>query len=178
VLCVTQRVVVVPGRTFGPFAPLLMYVSLVFETRGGAIAPVSWEPPDGADTAWVRAQVLPVVERHRATLIVGKSLGSNAATIAAERGLAGVWLTPLLLSPVVVDALRAASAPQLLIGGTGDKLAWDGELARELSPHVLEVEGADHGMLLPGAPLARSAEVLGRVATAVEHFADHVLSQT
>ena len=176
--CVTERVVVVPGRMFGPFAPLLMYVSLVFENRGGAIAPVSWEPPDGADVAWVRGQVLPVVERHRATVIVGKSLGSNAATIAAERGLPGVWLTPLLLSPVVVDALRAASAPQLLIGGTGDKLAWDGELARELSPHVLEIDGADHGMLLPGVPLARSAEVLGRVATAVEHFADHVLSQT
>ena len=169
-----ERVVVVPGGMFGPFAPLLMYVSLVFEARGGTIEPVSWERPAGADAAWVRAQVLPAVERHRATLIVGKSLGSNAVTIAAERDLPGIWLTPLLRDEVVVGALRAATAPQLLIGGTADNL-WDGTVARNLSPHVLEVDGADHGMLIPGAPLARSAEVLGRVATAAEHFADHVL---
>jgi hypothetical protein len=172
---VTQRVVVAPGRLFGPFAPLLMYVSLVFQARDGEIAPVSWEPPDDARADWVRGQVLPVVDRHRATVLVGKSLGSYATTIAAERGLPGIWLTPLLLDATVVGALRAASAPQLLIGGTGDKLAWDGDVARELSPHVLEVDGADHGMLIPGEPLARSAEVLGRVASAVEHFADHVL---
>jgi len=171
---VAQRVVVVPGRMFGPFSPLLLYVSLVFEARGGAIEPVSWEPAADADAAWVRAQVLPAVERHRATLIVGKSLGTNAATIAAERDLSGIWLTPLVLDEVVAGALRAAKAPQLLIGGTADPL-WDGAVARELSPHVLEVDGADHGMLIPGAPLARSAAVLGQVATAAEHFADHVL---
>jgi hypothetical protein len=51
---------------------------------------------------------------------------------------------------------------------------WDGELARELSPHVLEVDGADHGMYVPG-PLARSAAVLGEVATAVENFLDDVV---
>jgi hypothetical protein len=171
---VAQRVVVVPGRMFGPFSPLLLYVSLVFEARGGAIEPVSWNPTDDADAEWVRAQVLPAVERHRATLIAGKSLGTNAATIAAERDLPGVWLTPLVLDEVVAGALRVAKAPQLLIGGTADPL-WDGAVARRLSPHVLEVEGADHGMLIPRAPLARSAEVLGHVATAVEHFADHVL---
>jgi hypothetical protein len=43
--------------------------------------------------------------------------------------------------------------------------------ARELSPYVLEVDGADHGMYVPG-PLARSAEVLCRVATAVEGSLD------
>src|SRR5690348_6548714 len=107
-----------------------MYVSLVFEARGGTIEPVSWERPPDADVAWVRAQVLPAVVRHRATLIVGKSLGTNAATIAAERGLPGIWLTPLLRDDVVVTALRAASAPQLLIGGTADPL-WDGAVARE-----------------------------------------------
>jgi hypothetical protein len=171
---VAQRVVVVPGRMFGPFSPLLLYASLVFEARGGAIQPVSWDPPDDADAEWVRAQALPAVERHRATLIVGKSLGSNAATIAAERDLPGIWLTPLVLDEVVAGALRAAKAPQLLIGGTADPL-WDGAVARALSPHVHEVDGADHGLLIPGAPLARSAEVLGGVSTAVEHFADHIL---
>lgn len=54
-----------------------------------------------------------------------------------------------------------------------DKL-WDGALARKLSPYVLEVADADHGMYVPG-PLAASAAVLGRVATAVEKFLDEVV---
>ena len=65
-------------------------------------------------------------------------------------------------------ALSRASEPFLLVGGTADQL-WDGEVARRLTPHVLEIPDADHSMLVPG-PLARSAEVLGRVCTAVEEF--------
>jgi hypothetical protein len=59
-------------------------------------------------------------------------------------------------------------------GGSGgaDKY-WDGRLARSLTPHVVEVEGADHGMFVPGG-LAVSAAVLGDVMTAVERFLDDV----
>lgn len=75
--------------------------------------------------------------------------------------------------PEVVEGIRRASAPCLLIGGTADS-SWRPSLARELSPHVFEVEGADHGLRVPG-PLARSAAVLGEMATAVESFLDRVL---
>jgi hypothetical protein len=61
--------------------------------------------------------------------------------------------------------------PYLLIGGTADP-HWNGELARTLTPHVVEVADADHGMILVGAPLARSAAVLGRIVTAIENFLD------
>jgi hypothetical protein len=81
-------------------------------------------------------------------------------------------LTPVLTSDWVVSALRRCPAPFLLVGGTADKL-WDSALARELSRYVLEVEGADHGMYVPG-PLAGSAAVLGQVVTAVEEFLDEV----
>jgi hypothetical protein len=79
-------------------------------------------------------------------LLIGKSLGSLAAPVAAGRGLPAVWLTLLLT-------------------------VWDGRLARSVTPHVLEIDGADHGMFVPGR-LAESAEVLGRVITAVEDFLD------
>jgi len=36
---------------------------------------------------------------------------------------------------------------------------------------VLEIDGADHGMFVPG-PLAASAAVLGQVTTTVENFLD------
>lgn len=118
----------------------------------------------------VVAQVPPVTGRP---LLIGKSRGTFAAPVAAEHGLPAVWLTPLLTDEWVVSALRRATAPMLLVGGTADGV-WDGELARSLTPHVLEVAGADHGMYVPGR-LAASAEVLGRVATAVEDFLDQVV---
>jgi hypothetical protein len=78
-------------------------------------------------------------------LVIGKSLGSLAAGAVAERGWRAVWLTPLLNEPAFVEMLRARTRPALLVGGTNDP-AWDGELARELSPDVLELAGADHGL--------------------------------
>jgi hypothetical protein len=36
------------------------------------------------------------------------------------------------------------------------------------------IPDADHGMIRPGRPLARSAAVLGQVVTAVEDFLDEV----
>jgi hypothetical protein len=77
----------------------------------------------------------------------------------------------LLFAPEVVAALEAATAPFLLIGGTADPDYWDGAVARRLTPHVLEVEGADHGMIVPG-PLSASAAVLGRISDVVEQFLD------
>jgi pimeloyl-ACP methyl ester carboxylesterase len=105
-------------------------------------------------------------------LLIAKSLGTNAAALAAERRLPAVWLTPVLTAPWVASALGRATAPFLLVGGTADAL-WDGGLARRLSPYVLEVEGADHGMQLPD-PLIDSIAVLGRVVVEMEEFLDAI----
>ena len=53
-------------------------------------------------------------------VLIGKSLGTYAAALAAERGLPAIWLTPLLTSDWVVDGLRRSTAPFLLVGGTAD----------------------------------------------------------
>jgi hypothetical protein len=105
-------------------------------------------------------------------LLIGKSLGTMAASLAADRSLPAVWLTPVLTVPWVIAGLERATAPCLLVGGTADKL-WDGALARRLTPHVFEVDGADHGMYVPG-PLTDSIAVLARVVTAVEEFLDAI----
>jgi hypothetical protein len=167
---------------YGPSAPLMMYSSDAAEARGATLRPVNWSlPPDwdiadhAATAAWVRAEVEPVLDEvGGAPVLIGKSLGTYGSVLAAERGLPAVWLTPLLRNDPVVSALRKATAPFLLIGGTADRGAWDGAVARDLSPHVFEADGADHGMYVPG-PLAASAAVLGLVATAVERFLDEVV---
>jgi hypothetical protein len=158
-----------------------MYASDAAEQRGGVIRPIAWDDEEGLRALtpqtrgpWVLDQLARAVpDVPDGSLLIGKSLGTHAAVFAAERGLPAVWLTPLLTSEFVVDGLRRSTAPFLLVGGTADKL-WDSGLARELTPYVLEVEGADHGMYVPGR-LAASAAVLGQVATAVEDFLDDVL---
>jgi hypothetical protein len=44
----------------------------------------------------------------------------------------------------------------------------------QITPYVVEVGTADHGMFVPGE-LSASAAVLGRVMTAVEQFLDQVV---
>ncbi|MEU4194740.1 alpha/beta hydrolase [Kribbella sp. NPDC026611] len=180
----SREAIVLPGGQFGPFAPLLMFAGDAAERREAAVTRVWWDDYDRPLTLqpeergpWVVQQVeravpsLRSVDRSgQATLLIGKSLGTHAATLAAELGFPAIWLTPVLTSDWVVSALRQSTAPFLLVGGTADAL-WEPEIARELTPHVLEIDGADHGMYVPG-PLAASTAVLGQVATAVEDFLD------
>jgi hypothetical protein len=169
--------VLIPGAMLGPHQPLLAYTWLAGRDRGAEAYHVEWSAERPADptaaASWVVDQIGAVLDAFtvRRPVLVGKSLGTYAAEVAADRGLPAIWHTPLLTDPRCVAALRRSGAPYLLIGGSADRL-WDGGLARELTPHVLDVADADHGMIVVGAPLARSAEVLGRVVTAVEEFLD------
>ncbi|UQU65125.1 alpha/beta hydrolase [Couchioplanes caeruleus] len=170
--------VVIPGGRFGPYAPLLMYAGDVAEQRGATVHRHSWShefpPPNRPEIeSWVAADVAPLIDSVAGRpLLIGKSLGTNAATLTAQRSLPAVWLTPLLTLPWVADALSRATAPFLLVGGTADE-TWDGDLARRLSPHVLEVRGANHGMYVPG-PLTDSVAVLSHVVAATGDFLDAI----
>jgi hypothetical protein len=166
---------------FGPHAPLLMYTADAAQRRGARVWSISWSRPDELPTldlasrgSWVRSDAEPALEAAgEGALVIAKSLGTYAAPLAADRRLPAIWLTPVLTDSWVVDGLRRATAPLLVVGGTADPL-WHGDVARELTPYVLEVPGADHGMYVEG-PLAHSAEILGQVATAVERFLDDVV---
>jgi hypothetical protein len=174
-----RHAVIIPGGRFGPQAGLLAYASAAAERRGADLTLISWTPPEDRplleSSSWVHDQVTSVVEKLpvASPLLIGKSLGSYGAAVAAERELPAVWLTALLTQAACVDALRRATKPFLLIGGTADDF-WDGALAREVTSHVLEVAGAGHGMTVPG-PLRESAAVLGEVLTAIETFLDEVV---
>jgi hypothetical protein len=170
--------VVVPGGAFGPAAGLLRYAGVVAERRGATVHWHWWsqqpsEPFEPEIESWVCDEVGGLLDGIGGSpLLIGKSLGTNAAALAVQRCLPAVWLTPILTVPWVVAALERASAPLLLVGGTGDAM-WDGAKARRLSPYVLEVEGADHGMQVPG-PVSQSVAVLSRVVTAMDEFLDAI----
>ena len=170
--------VVAPGGTFGPAAGLLMYAAAVAERRGANVHRHSWSRPPTRPfepdiETWVCDEIRPLLDDVGGNpLVIAKSLGTNAATLAAERSLPAVWLTPILNVPWVVAAMGRATAPFLVVGGTADTM-WDGATARRLSPYVLEVDGADHGMCVPG-PLTNSVTVLGRVVAAMDEFFDEI----
>ncbi|WP_328996722.1 alpha/beta hydrolase [Kribbella sp. NBC_01245] len=178
----SRSVTTAPGGEGGPYAPLPMFATDAAIARGAEPNLLWWQDLDTlralpADEigAHIAAQIAPhVAGRDPAnTLLVGKSLGTSGATVAADNNLPAVWLTPLLTHQWVIDGLRRSTAPFLLVGGTADPF-WDSALAHELSPHVLEIANADHGMYVPGR-LAASTAVLGQVATAVEDFLDQVV---
>jgi hypothetical protein len=170
-------VVVLPGRLGGTWSPLPLYTSRVAEDRGAVVHRHEWVGPapqaPPATMAYVRGEVAPLLDKLGGRpLVIGKSLGSHAAALTAERDLPAIWLTPLLHLPPVVSALGRATAPFLLIGGTADE-AWDGAVARRLTPHVFEVADADHGLWVRG-PVTASITVLARVAQATGEFFDEI----
>jgi hypothetical protein len=172
----------VPGHGYSAERPLLHFAQAVFARHGWTTENVWWtEPPparDGQDhAAWYErlrtfaiAQVGPVLDAERAPRIalVGKSLGTLTAALAARRGLPAVWLTPVLRDSRLGDDLRRCTAPYLLVGSNADR-SWDGALARELGGPILEADGADHGLETPDDPV-NSAAILQRVTAAMDDF--------
>lgn len=167
---------VLPGRAYSPSAPLLEFARRALLQHGFTVQQVWWDSTARADDddpeQWVRRHVTEAHAREEAdhVLLVGKSLGTHAASYAAERGLDAIWLTPLLVEPTLVEGIAANAGRQLLVGGLADAL-WDPAIARELGANgcdVLEVPDADHSMGTDDA--VRTAEIHVEVARAVEAF--------
>jgi hypothetical protein len=168
--------VIAPGRAYSPSAPLLELARQSLLQHGFTVQQIWWDTTTriaGDDPEqWVRRHVEEAVAHERADhiVIVGKSLGTRAASYAAERGLDAIWMTPPLVEPALAEAIAANAGRQLLVGGLADDL-WDAGVARELADagcDVLEVADADHGM--GTADAVRSAEIHLEVARAVDAF--------
>jgi hypothetical protein len=172
--------ILVPGGRGTVLIPLLDLGWEALTDRDAVIEEISWQMPEGLLEAepelFVRAHV--TVALHRLTekapgerpVLIAKSLGTYAATLAAERELPAVWLTPLLQVPSIVAAITRNPAPQLLIGGTADP-TWVAEAARATGQQTLIIEDANHSLRAPG-PLRRFTDDLGRIGTAIEEFLD------
>jgi hypothetical protein len=177
-----RSAILAPGGNNSVDVPVLMFARLAVQRRGGLTRPLRWEFAEGRDLASHRQRVVSQVEEAvnemtaatgAAPVVIGKSLGSLAAPLIADRGLPAVWFTPLLTDEPTAAALRRATGPRLLVGGTADPY-WDVQAARSLAEDVVEIDGADHAMIVPGR-LAASAAALGQVITAVEDFLDNAV---
>ena len=146
----SRTALVLPGRMLAGMPVNAFAIDAVWK-RGWRAILVWDEYLDQSEdmTTWIRERLdaaAAYAGHGGGRLVIGKSLGTLAAGAVAERGWPAVWLTPLLNHPPFVEMLRGRTAPALLVGGTNDP-AWDGALARELSDDVLELDGADHGLV-------------------------------
>lgn len=166
--------ILLPGAGYVPAAPLLWFARSALQTAGWTVLQV-WDEWDHSDAErWVSDRfdaALREIGERQTVLVVAKSLTSLALPEAVERGLPGVWLTPLLTQDDVRAALEAATAPTMVVGGTADPL-WDTDFVAHLgNVDVVEVAGADHSMQ-HGDDLARAIETLGVVTEHIRRFAN------
>ncbi|MFI7542746.1 alpha/beta hydrolase [Actinoplanes sp. NPDC049599] len=178
-----DRVVfLIPGLAYSAERPLLHFARAVFLRHGWTTQEVWWpqRPPQragqdlpvwfGRQRSFVHAHLSRILSTEAAPKIalVGKSMGAFAAALAADRGLPGIWLTPVLRDSDVPGDLRRSTAPFLLVGGSADP-SWDAGLARGLGRPFFEAENADHGMETDADPV-NSADILRRATSAMDTF--------
>jgi pimeloyl-ACP methyl ester carboxylesterase len=169
----TRCAVVLPGQFYPTRAPVLWFAREAAMAAGWGALEVLGEPgthPDGL--GWEREcaeRALDAAGDAR-VLLIGKSLASLLAGEISERGLAAVWLTPLLTEDSVIEGLARARRPTLLAGGTADPV-WRAEaIPDNAALEVLEVPGADHSLQVDG-DLDASLDALRRLVAAVSAVA-------
>lgn len=119
-----------------------------------------WEVPefgsDADEVAWVAAQLDAAVDDYEGqVLVVAKSLGTLAASRAADRGYDAAWLTPLLSEPDLGEPLLSYPAAQFVVIGSSDPYLSRDVLDR-LPGERLVVPG-DHILRIPGDAAAMVA---------------------
>ncbi|MDT0342292.1 alpha/beta hydrolase [Streptomyces litchfieldiae] len=169
--------IVIPGVSYSPARPLLHFARSVLLQHGWTVQELWWQIPDDFPRlpvedriAWVEWQVGRAIDAERGAcrLLIGKSLGSLACGVAADRNLAAAWLTPVLTIDYVAHSLWRAKAPTLLVGGSADKL-WDPRIAESVRHGVLEIPGADHALEIAN-DTAGSVEALRQVVSRLDRF--------
>lgn len=171
--------VVLPGGLHGPYTPLLKYAADAAGDRAASIHPVWWRQYERPLTLaehersdWVSDHLAPELAAvaGSSVLLIGRSLASYGAGVAATHSIPAIWFNPVLNSATVVRALERTQAPVMLIGGTADPM-WNPKIARRVADQVVEIPDADHSLRVPGA-LANTAAALATSITAVEDFMD------
>ncbi len=165
-----------PGQFYPSRAPVLWFAREAVMANGWSALEVLGEPGQQPDPlGWERdcaERALAAIGAEQ-VLVIGKSLASFLAGAVSDRGLPAVWLTPLLTEGAVIDGLRRARRPTLLIGGTGDSVWRRDAIPPNPALEILELPGVDHALQIPGDPgasldaLRGSTEAIGKLAADV-----------
>ncbi len=113
---------------------------------------------------------------YERVVLIGKSLGTLAMghllTTTDHASIGAVWLTPLLGEKRLREQIRQYGGPSLFVIGTADP-HFDPVVLEEMQVatigEAVVVRNADHGMDIPGDPIA-SVRAVERVVEALSRF--------
>jgi predicted alpha/beta-hydrolase family hydrolase len=187
-----QLAVLLPGLGYTLDMPLFYYAENLLQERGWDVLRVEY-----AYNTHPEFQTLPKPDRDRRLLadttaawraglsqrtyervvLIGKSLGTLAMghllTLAdLPPNVGAVWLTPLLATERLRQQISQYGGPSLFVIGTADPHFDPGVLEQiqvATTGEAVIVKNADHGMDIPGDPIA-SVRAVERVVEALGRF--------
>ena len=159
-----------PGAGYTAQAPLLHWTARALREVGWRIVRAEWQrrPSDVEDARKLVREALEDFAGSGPDLVVAKSIGTLALPWAVKKGVAGIWLTPLLFEIDVAAALACADERHLAIGGTDDP-AWIPAAVAGTDAIVHTVAGADHGLEVASSWRDSALGQLPAIDLAVEH---------
>lgn len=184
--------VLLPGFGYTLDMPLFYYAENLLLERGWDVLRVEYayyRLPEAETAPWQRLEerlCADATAAWRAGLeqrpydrvaLIGKSLGTLAmGHLFTQAGrppvVSAVWLTPMLSVDRLREQIVAFGGPSLFVIGTADE-EHDGEtldaLVAATNGEAVVVEGADHGMDVPGDAVA-SVRAVERVVAALGRF--------
>lgn len=189
---IDRRAVLLPGFGYTCDMPLFYYAENLLTERGWDVLRVEYaysrnpefrQASDAERERWLFADV---EEAWRAGLaqrtyadvaLIGKSLGTRAmghlvTTDDSSNIARTVWLTPLLGQARLRGQIEQSTASSLFVIGTADPHYDPAVLERLVAAtggEAVVVDGADHGMDIPGDPVA-SVQGLERIVAALADF--------
>ena len=161
-----------PGMVYPTRAPVLWFAREAALSEGWSALEVLGEPGEHPDPiAWQQkaAEAALAAAGSERVLVIGKSLATLLAGLVSDCDLPAVWLTPALTEPAVGEGLARARRPTVLIGGSADHFWRRDALPENPALEVVELEGLDHALQVPGDPIA-SLEPLRQVVESVRRM--------
>lgn len=182
--------IILPGYRHSVDMPDLHYAGRILLDQGADLLRVEYaytrtnflEQPESEQDRWISSDVFAACSAglaHRAyerMTLVGKSLG----TIAMGHLLADsrfqkatcVWSTPLLTVKWLCSRIEEIHPRSLFVTGTADNFYKPDILERLVNVtkgHTCIIEGADHGLEIPG-DIPKSLRALGQIVQALQEF--------
>jgi len=187
--------IVLPGAQYTSLGPAIRFPVLALEELGATVRDVAYPEitaPTLDDESWAMLCNASADQVRRfvaegpwdRAVFVAKSLGTGIlARIGQQLDVpspSAIWLTPLFRDATTRDAAIAGRWPALLVAGTADFAHDDAgfdQVAVALGAHTLLIDGADHGLEIPGDAKV-TAEVMSRLVDATLEFADPAAGAT
>ena len=179
---------ILPGLRYTCDMPLLFYTARLMIQRGAAVLQVhsdytqaAYQSAPGSEQGrWLAEdtqaayQAGLAADDFRELILIGKSIGTLALASLVAGGVEapGIWLTPLLHQPRLVEAALQQKGPALFIGSSSDPtfdLAQMQRIQAAGKGEGLVIPGADHSLEIPGDVLA-SLEIMRQVVERILAF--------